>query len=427
MIDTLTSSKYLLTDSDFLFWTLVVTILIFIGGIVVPYILVRRERKKHLNTFRDSKWFKASHLSYHQFKEARPVSKYLHREEIEKEILGKIANRKHIVLTGTPLRGKTRTMVECIRQLKKTSILIPYPAEFNDEIIFPRKLFTGKNRIVIFNDLQKFFEPGKDPSKLINKINENDWIIVANCRTIEEWNTVRKVWGIPSNILEPIEIPEADENLAAEAAALNGISLPLYFDGRNIGTVFVDLDEMRLRYDSGISTVQKQILKEIKKLFLVGIYNSNGEILLSSIKKLTALLPLTLTDTDWLNNMQGIIDKGFVSGFPYAVVPEQVYFDRIIEPQLSITEIISNIREAFSKKDLNFNKLIYSAETPQKALMIIEEFQKAGIKPDIYQYTMLMAKQESLEQGKKLLNKMIEEGISPNVVTYNTLIHLCED
>ena len=319
-------------------------------------------------------------------------------------------------------------MVECIRQLKNTFVLIPYPSDYNTEIIFPRQhLLRRKNRIVVFNDLQKFFEPGKDILKLIDKIKEQDWHILANCRTVEEWETVKRLWGISSNILEPIEIPEVDENFALQVAALNGIPLPSYFDRKNIGTIFVNLDEMRLRYNSKISNTQKQILIAIKKLLFVGVNNSKGEILLSSIKELTGLLPLQLTDPEWLDNLTGIIEKGFVSGSHLAVVPEQVYFDLIIEPQLSIGDIINDIIKISGENNRVLNKLIYSAETSEKAIDIIREFQKASIKLDVYHYNIAIAKQKSEREGKRLLDEMIKKGIPPDVVTYTTLIHLCKD
>ncbi len=427
-MDTLQVLKYFTTEPAFVFLTLIFTVLLF----VLALYGIRQERKKLLNRFVGGKWYKPSRLTYRLFEKNRPESKYFQRKGIEKEILEKIAAGKHIVLTGTPLRGKTRTMVECLRQLKKAFVLIPYPVEYTHEIKFPRifkKLpLTKGKRIIAFNDLQRFFEEGKSPHVFMEKVTEQGWLIVANCRTIEEWKTVQSQWGTSSLMLEPIEIPEANNNLAESAAALNGIPLPPHFDGKNIGTVFVDLDEMRLRYRDRISPVEKQILITIKKLLLSGIYNTKGEILLSSIKKLADKLPLELVDERWLDNMQSIIEKGFVSGSPYAIVPEQVYFDRIVEPELQIVVIVKDILAAFTEKDLKVDKIIFSLKTPQDLNAVVQEFQNAGIKPRVHHYyNVLMARQENVEQGKKLADEMTKKGIPPDVVTYTTLINLCKD
>lgn len=403
----------------------VITVLLTLVSIYLAYLSIKRERKKFINTFKGGKWVKSSLLSYNQFKEGRPESKYLHRQEIEKKIIKSIQNEEHIVLTGTSLRGKTRTMVECLKQLKKTSILLPYPGDYNSEIIFPKKyFFKRRKRIVVFDDLQKFFEPGKDPKKLIDKINENGWLIVSNCRTGEEWKNLQNIWGISLNVLQPIEIPEIDKTIAEQAAILNGKELPLHFDGKNMGTVFVNLDEMRLRYNSKITPVQKQILLAIKKLLAVGLYNFKGEINLNSIQTLTHLKQ---TDADWLIDIEYIIEKGFISGTPYNFIPEQVYFDLIVEPQLSFSEIIRDIRKAFPKENINYHKLIYTSENKQVASEIIHELKITGINPDIYQYNMLMAKQSNFKDGKILLAEMKNEEVEPNVITYSILINFCRN
>ncbi|MFA5432451.1 MAG: hypothetical protein WC319_06205 [Candidatus Paceibacterota bacterium] len=428
MIDTLINDGNIGNNQNS-FWdtdipVLIITILSFLILTWFNYLIIKRERKKFINTFKGGKWFKASRLSYIQFKQGRPYSDYLHRTEVENTVIEAIRNKKHIILTGRPLRGKTRTMVECLKQLKRTSVLLPYPADYNNEIVFPKKhLLNGKNRIVVFDDLQKFFEPGKDPRKLIDKIIDNDWLIVSTCRTFEEWKTVQRIWGISLNILDPIEIPEVNKIIAQEAAILNGIELPLHFDGKNIGTVFVDLDEMRLQYNSKITPFQKQILLAIKKLFAIGKYNTKGEITLSTIKILSNIKQ---SDSQWLKDMATIIEKGFVSGNPYNIIPEQVYFDLIVEPQLSFSEIIRDINNTFPNEEINYHKLIFAASN-QKAYNIIQALKQANINPDVYQYNMLIAKQESFEQGKALISEMKNEDLKPDVITYNTLMRVCKD
>ena len=420
-------SEHFLSDYQVIFWTLLVTVALAIIA-VIQFVQSGRERKKLLHVFRGGKWYDSSELSYDQFREARPNSKYLHRQELERTILGKIADGQSVVLTGTPLRGKTRTLVECLRQLNHASVLIPYPSNYGADIVFPKKrTLRPKKKIIVFDDLQKFFEPDKNPVRLIDRIKEQNWLILASCRTVEEWETVKRAWGISSNILEAIEVPTVDENLGAQVAALNGISLPSHFDRKNIGTIFVDLDEMRLRYNSKTSTVQRQILVAIKKLTLAGICNYKGEIQLESVKLLTRRLPLTLSDSEWLDNVQAIIDKGFVSGTPFAVQPDQVLFDTVVEPQLPIPDIIEEVKEMLPGVHLNVNRLLYSADTPQEALHVIRVLQRAGIATNVYHYNIVMGKQDTQREGESLLKEMIEKRVAPDVVTYNMLMNLCED
>lgn len=413
-------------------WTMILTVIGIVVAVVIPILLYwlqgRRENRRFRHIFRGGRWIKSTTLSYREFRGARPESVYLHLDRSESLILERIRQRKSIVILGPPLRGKTRIMVESLRQLDDASVLIPYASDHLHEIIVPRlPIKPSKHLIVVLDDLQLFFSPGKDLSKLLRMIEEKGWQIVATCRTEGEWKTVQRIWGVGWNILEPIILPEADSEVAGRVAALNGVDVPKHFDGRNIGTVFVNLDEMRLRYATIISNTQRLILIAIKKLLLAGIYNEQGQIPVDSVKVLMEMLPLHLTETEWLDATRGIIDMGFCSGTEFLLEPESVYFDLIVEPKLTTSEIVIDVVKGFPHLAGKVENLIYSARSAESAIEVIRALHRAGVALTSYHFNVAMSKQDSYAAASRIKDEMIVIGVMPNVITYGTLIRISEN
>src|SRR5579863_1082516 len=99
--------------------------------IVIFWFVDRRERKRLNGIFLNGKRFLASQLEYSPkfFSGARIdrnsqlPSNYQPRD-IENAIKEKIDKGNSLVLLGTPLKGKTRTMVECLKTMRSTDCTI---------------------------------------------------------------------------------------------------------------------------------------------------------------------------------------------------------------------------------------------------------------------------------------------------------------
>jgi tetratricopeptide (TPR) repeat protein len=76
---------------------------------------------------------------------------------------------------------------------------------------------------------------------------------------------------------------------------------------------------------------------------------------------------------------------------------------------------------------VTYNILINRAPDCGTAKKWLDAMAKDGIKPDIVTYNTLINKAPDYDTAKELKEKMIDDGIKPDIVTYNKLIHKAPD
>src|SRR5215831_4300822 len=235
--------------SSELFWVIASVVVAALFPTVF-WLIDRGERKRLDAFFLEGKRFHAKHIKYslnffpgaRVDKETQKPSVYNHRE-VENKIKEAIEKGKSIVLLGTPLRGKTRTMAECINNFSKTDCIIARPSKFDGEIRFPRKRWFCKKHLMIMDDLQDFFSESNNAARLLDVAYQQGIIIVANCRSSGEWQAVRNAYDTISKRFDVIEIPQpTEEEVEGVVKANNLKSVPTFYDGKNIGTLIIDLD-----------------------------------------------------------------------------------------------------------------------------------------------------------------------------------------
>lgn len=395
------------------------------------YLLDRIERKRLHSFFLKGKRFPARKIKYsfEFFSGARvdklsfKASNYKSRS-IENQILNCIKEGRSIVLLGSPLRGKTRVMVESVKKLKRTDCIIALPSKFEGEIQFPRKKWFSKKHLLILDDLQDFFKAPNNAIRLIDVAFQNKITIVANCRTSGEWQTVCNAYDTISKRLDIIEIPAPSAEEIAGVLEANGLkSVPSFFDGKNIGTLLIDLDTMRERYGAVKTRAEGKILLCIKELSRLGITNEHGEVENQKIKMIAEKAHNLIVSYNQLNRLiQWVVDNDFVVQKNRGLYPEAVYFDKIVEPDYSITEIIDSGLRTFSQQEIRFAGLIYSASGLPDAKLIMDFLSSRNIRLSTEEYNEFIAKQVSYEDAYKVYKDIIADGVAPDERTYFTLI-----
>ena len=73
------------------------------------------------------------------------------------------------------------------------------------------------------------------------------------------------------------------------------------------------------------------------------------------------------------------------------------------------------------------NAIMANSPTRAAAHKIFGEMVDAGLKPDEVTYNTLINLADDYKEGRKLLKQMVDAGLKPDEVTYNTLINLADD
>ncbi len=150
-----------------------------------------QKRKAVKNTIPAAPYFYIRHISEIQpkdFLETRSLprqgfrSYYLKRRYIDEKLSDNYKNRKHTIITGKPLAGKTRAVFELVNASKEKDILVFYPELSNFKIDEFRIPETEAEIIVFFDDFERFLHlENLDLALKKLMLCENLWV-VATCR-----------------------------------------------------------------------------------------------------------------------------------------------------------------------------------------------------------------------------------------------------
>jgi tetratricopeptide (TPR) repeat protein len=323
-------------------------------------------------------------------------------------------------------------MTECLRQIKWADCTIALPSKFDGEIRFPSRRWRltqwfCKTHILVLDDLQNFFIDPNTASRLIDVARQKGFIILANCRSSGEWQTVRNVYDTISKSFVEVNIPEPTESEVNSVVAANDLpGIPSYYDEKNIGTLIIDLDTMRDRF-SNATLVQKKILLCLKELHALGIANDSGEIEGANILQLAEKSHNLVLRNDELNREeQWVVDNDFATMKDRGLLPDTVYLSQIIEPNYSLTDIIENGLGAFKSSEINFSGLIYSAPDVLSARTVVDLMKAKNITVTIHAYNKLIAKQTSYDDAFKVYEEMLDHQVAPDKQTFYALINIHE-
>jgi hypothetical protein len=219
-------------------WGSLITIL---SGIVV-YFFNRFKKDNYIKEKFFEFYEKSENLKHEDFN----IAKY--REEYEKfEELNIIPNlldeKKNFIITGRASSGKTRSVYEYLKVLKRFKIIKFY----SDRIIkieeIPDKFFKGKP-IIFLDDLDEYVNK-LNLNQLIKKLdlNSDGYIIVATCITGNNYDKAEEEFGHLKNIFVDIKIENEQLGLALKISnQLEDINFS-DFDG-TVGSMFLKLERM---------------------------------------------------------------------------------------------------------------------------------------------------------------------------------------
>lgn len=182
----------------------IVGIIFSIMTVITPLIIWCIKRIKRRKKYYKCIWKTPNNIKYEKLLEQRPYREEYYPKEIDGKILECLNKNENVLIVGKPLAGKSRTIYEVIKQLRKTfSITIIRIKDIKEEdFLIPIHLTERRRKkLVIIDNLHSFIE--KDNFKLLlNKFNDEDSIILASSRTGFEFTQMKKMFIIEFGFFE---------------------------------------------------------------------------------------------------------------------------------------------------------------------------------------------------------------------------------
>ncbi|NJD21041.1 MAG: tetratricopeptide repeat protein [Melioribacter sp.] len=265
----------------------------------------------------------------------RPYDKnYFHRDEDEL-IEKNIEEKNNVLIIGLPLDGKTRAVFELLNRLKRTEILIPRFVDIKIEnYLFPKPWHLFKKKLVLIDDIHRYVDL-QNFDHLFKIIIEKNIQVIATCRSGIEFKKVNskfqdKNLNLSSVFNKIIEIKNIDVETGKVIAKNSQIDWAKVKFNKTIGSIFMQLTEMKKRYDE-CNDYEKTILQGIKKLFICGILDEKHDYELENIKAICKTDGLELKEYEWLQHLKTLQEKQLILFNKNIIQCEEVYIENIID------------------------------------------------------------------------------------------------
>jgi len=345
------------------------------------------KRGRHLKALYRVKAKKSSRLCPKEVLEIRAQKNhgfhkyFFPRCEVD-NIQKRLADGKNVLVIGYPLAGKSRAVLQALRTMRKRrSVTIPRlididAADFRVPISFHRI----RKPILLLDDLNKFIGTRNFISHLQQFINKG-YLIVATCRAETELAQAKVALEqhCSSLFLDPIEIGKISREDARTIALKTGEKPPEGFDG-NIGSIFIDLLAMRLRFQNDLDDNGRAVMRSIKRLFMAGVYAEQELFSIERIKAVCAsdLEQLDLNKNKWYSVWDSLESNGFLRRRKENAKVEEVYLEQVVECDFSL---LANFRammvvfrddpEALFRTGARTGAVLYSEEIKADHLNIM--------------------------------------------------------
>ncbi len=340
-------------SGDYIGWT------VGIAGIVIPllaaYLIYLATHRRKLKALYRVMSKKSTRLKPQQVMQLRGTKKggfreyCLSRDQIE-EVKRRIAGGKDVLVIGAPLSGKTRAVYEAlIKPLKARTVTIPRIVDVNPvDFRIPRRLSLWRKRLLLVDDINKYVSK-QHFEHLLQQYIDNGYLIVATCRKGPELGRAKSALEqiFASLFNDPVVMGKVSREDAQTAAQATGLEMPDSFDG-NIGSVFIELETMRQRYDN-CSDEGGAVLQSIKRLFMGGVYDEGGIYSEGHIKKVCEEIEeLKLKKFKWQPVIESLANLSFLRPGKEGIAVEETYIEQIFTVDCSLLDNFRELADLFA-------------------------------------------------------------------------------
>jgi pentatricopeptide repeat protein len=356
---------------------------------------------------------------------------YLDRRYIDDELIYNYQNRRHTIIAGKPLAGKSRAFLNlCHLNLsdKEVDVLFVKRKDFKEhEIDFP---ITTSEMILFFDDFEQYVDL-ENLNLFLRKAFLHPQIrVIATCREdqlsevenklTKEFENFHIIKILPLSKLEENEFKANIPNIAHKKSdgTIGGFSFPLH--------------EMHKRFKSLLSgSLDKEIMRTCKVLRIWGKVTPEKEYLINDIKEYFQKRRINYFQNDkpippfeWDRAIQSLESKKLILINGNALQVEELYLEEFVEEDEG--KIKQEILDFFPEI-ITFNKLLNKAPDYEEAKQVFQQMQDLGIRPNEVTFNSLLTKAPDYKEAKQVLQQMQELGIRPNEVTFSSLLTKAPD
>jgi pentatricopeptide repeat protein len=372
---------------------------------------------------------------------------------VDEQIAESLSSREPALLvSGNPLAGKSRALLEAFKKLRKTTILLTDMNKVEEHITLPN--IQGAKVIAYIDDLDDKVLKFKDATNtLLRLFLQENFKLVASCRRGPELDRLR-------NDLDPdlylllsvgkIEIGKlSDEQInAMKRRSATQLQWP-DFDG-NIGSLIMPLQAMRNRFEAlkrAENELPTAILLALKcHYYLSNFVGDRSTYATDSIWEFCEryLKKGSIRRPDWDEAVTMLISEEFRLNFiecdDRLIRTEEVYLDhskKIIYPEHDekrIRLLIDDLFKPYERRQFgfpctvkDFGRLMNQTKVFADALLIFKQTRLAGLEPNHFLYTMLIDRAPDYPTAMGIFRQMRDAKVLPNDVTYGTLMRKAPD
>ncbi len=364
------------------------------------------------------------------------------------QIAGHLRKGNSLLVLGDSLVGKTRAVFESLKTLSDTELLI-VKQEYS-----PKNLaYTPEKTLIFFDDIEEFLAAwGGELKIFITQLLDQGNPILATCRRGNEYDTLLGGLGSPfiNENFERVEVAKMDaqETLTFQTEYPK-LELDTQAYDHTIGSYFLELSTMQERfrrlgrlceqYHRSSQRHVEGVLKTLNLLYYT--HNTAGKNLYAKTKvfdfcqrKFTlsredfadALMVLT-ADTTHLN---------FLEESSHTLYIEEVYLERIVNKGFNVANYFDDLFDLYTSAEVRergfltdvyaFSKALREV-TFEEAKNIITKMRTLGISPNVVTYSSIIDKCANYDQAMEVLSEMKAHDLIPNVVTYSSIITKCKN
>jgi len=325
----------------------------FPAGILIEIVKDYNKSKKYF----DIVWKKSSSLGPKDLLGLRPYNSYYYLRGEDSKVKNFIDEGESVLLVGSPLAGKTRTVFESLTNGGRVyDVIKPKSIEISpNSIHIPRHLKPWRPRVAFFDDIHEFAARQNFPY-LLKAFRENNIPILATCRSGFEFERLDKAIDITQYFdKNVVKVESIDDKTGKMIAVNNQIKWNEIKFNHTIGSIFMPLKAMEYRFNHELNEIEKRILRTVKKLHITGLYNEKSAFPIDWIKILSRCYDLNMNEVEWNTNFVNLSKSGFIE-LKYKgekiieILVEEAYLDYIIKfegEKLENSEIFYEVLSIF--------------------------------------------------------------------------------
>lgn len=407
---------------------------------IKSYRLEKKIYKLNQNAlFVSSGWIESSKISYSSLDFIREMKKnqILECQKNSIEKIKKILDERkennfinHILFIGPSLSGKTHITTSILNELQNAYVIIPNESTFiqASKISYelPDAPLNAQYKIILLDNFHEFFKGNEiNPKTLIYKAIKKGYTIWANCISIEEYDRVILSLDFKDgnhSLFQKIELDEKMSNFEIKEAlkALGKNRVPTTFNGR-YGELIYPPSNMIKNYNLLCSNiVNKDVLLFIKQAYMLGKFLLPYTMEIDFIKK--AYHKKYGEDIVLLMKALKIIEKkGFIIllNNHKTFLFDSVWINEIVEPQMRYNEFYDFWSDILPKNTVLFNNLIHNSNDYSDSILLLNEMVEEGIIPNIATYNIIINHSPNYKTAVEWFEK-IDDG-KANEFTFNAL------